>query len=618
MTAMASIGIHAWATYLLVVVAIFAFASDRIRGEITALGILVALVLLFERYPLAPQAGAERIDTGRLLAGFANPALIAVLALLVLGQGLSRTGALDWALKAFLAVTGESVLLAIVICFAVVLIASAFVNNTPIVVIFIPILETIGRRFQIAPSGLMMPLSFAAILAGMTTLIGSSTNLLVSGAVTQAGLPALGFFEFAVPGLILAGVGMVYLALVAPRLLRRRISPTTRFTTGLHRRFVAQLSVGAESKLVGVKAAFNALEIKGTRLILMQRNERSIVPPFNEIEIQPGDVLVVLATSKALGELQTNYPHLTFNLTDESLPEDEEERKERLGRDQLLTEVMIAPGSRLVGQTLEEIGFRQRFGCIVLGLERRSHVIRRRLTGSVIREGDVLVVQGTRESLQSLRGHRGIIVLDGATQPLPPARAAEIAGVIFAATVVVAATGILPIAAAALVGVALMLATGVLTLRQAAFALDRRIFLMVAASLALGTAMMDTGAAAALAQGVIALSGGAGPPVLLSVLFLLVALLTNVLSNNATAILFTPIAIGLAKGLGADPMPFILAVLFGANCSFATPIGYQTNLLVMGPGHYRFGDFLRVGGPLVVVIWLAFSLMAPMLWNLGR
>src|SRR5690606_8729761 len=222
---------------------------------------------------------------------------------------------------------------------------------------------------------------------------------------------------------------------------------------------------------------------------------------------------------------------------------------------------------------------------------------------------------GDHEALERMREHRGVVVLDGTAQPLPAAKDARMAGAIFAGTVFIASTGILPIAAAAVLGVALMLTTGVLTLNQATNALDRRIFLMVGASLALGAAMLETGAAAYLAQGVIGLVGAAGPAVVLSVLFLLVALLTNILSNNATAILFTPISLGLASGLQADPMPFALAVLFGATCSFATPIGYQTNLLVMGPGYYRFQDFLQVGGPLVGLLWIAFSLFMP--WYYG-
>ncbi len=237
-----------------------------------------------------------------------------------------------------------------------------------------------------------------------------------------------------------------------PRLLRHRASLAKRFTTGTNRHFVAQMVVGEESKLVGETAVFNVLGIKGARLILVQRREQSHVPPFNDLAIAAGDTLVIVATREALAEAQANYPHLMFNMTGEDMPEDEEERKARLGRDQILAEVMIAPGSTFVGRTLEEIGFRHRFDYLVLGLSRRSHVIRRRLSGSYLREGDVLVVQGNREALDGVRAHRGLLVLDGATQPLPPARAAETAGAIFVATVVIAATGILPIAAAALAG----------------------------------------------------------------------------------------------------------------------------------------------------------------------
>jgi di/tricarboxylate transporter len=606
---------HIWATYALVVAAIVGFASERMRVEITSLLVLVALLLLFEFSPIVGPEGENLLDTRRLLAGFANPALIAVMALLILGNGLWRSGALDWALRLFLDRVGDRRRVAIGLCFATVFVASPFVNNTPVVVIFIPILETIVRRFSMGPSTVMMPLSFTAILAGMTTLIGSSTNLLVSGTLSQLGEEPLGFFDFTIPGLVLASVGLVYIVLVMPRLLRQRHSPMQRFMTGKHRRFIAQFTVGNESKLVGAAARFNLLGIRGSRLLLVQRGENPYVPPFGSLKIREGDVLVVMATHDALAEAQTRFPRLMFSVSgEEDLPANEEEREAWLSRGQMVAEAMIAPGSRVAGHSLDEVGFRARYGCLVLGVERRSRVTRR-LTDTTLREGDVLVVQGNREALDRMREHRDVVVLDGTAQPLPAARDAKLAGAIFAGTVIIASTGILPIAVAAVLGVALMLSTGVLTLNQATDALDRRIFLMVGASLALGAAMLETDAAAYLAQGVIGLVGAAGPAVVLSMLFLLVALLTNILSNSATAILFTPISLGLASGLGADPMPFVLAVLFGANCSFATPIGYQTNLLVMGPGYYRFVDFLRVGGPLVGALWIVFSLFMP--WYYG-
>lgn len=608
---------HIWATYGLVVAAIIGFAIERMRVEVTSLLVLVAVLLIFSFFPIVGPAGEDLLDTARLLAGFANPALIGVMALLILGNGLWRSGALDRALRLFLNRLGNRRRVAITICFSTVFVASPFVNNTPIVVIFIPILETIARRFSMSSSALMMPLSFTAILAGMTTLIGSSTNLLVSGAVSQLGLRPLGFFDFTIPGLVLASVGLIYIILVMPRFLKQRSSPMQRFMTGKHRRFIAQFTVGNEPKLVGEIARFNLFGVRGARLLLVQRGEHAYVRPFGNLEIHESDTLVVMATYDALAETQTKFPHLMFSVSGKGdLPSNEKERQAWLSRGQIVAEAMIAPGSRLAGYSLDEVGFRGRYGCLVLGVERQSRVIQRRLTDTLLREGDVLVVQGDREALDAMRTSRDVVILDGTSQPLPAARQAKMAGAIFAATIFLASTGILPIAAAVVLGVALMLTTGVLTLNEATNALDRRIFLMVAASLALGTAMLETGAAAHLAQFVIGLVGSAGPAVVLSVLFLLVALLTNILSNNATAILFTPISLGLASGLQADPMPFVLAVLFGANCSFATPIGYQTNLLVMSPGYYHFRDFVRIGGPLVGVLWVAFSLFMPWYYDM--
>nr|WP_281721362.1 SLC13 family permease [Nitrosomonas nitrosa] len=607
---------HIWATYALVVMAVIGFSSDRLKVEVTSLLLLTAMLLLFELFPINGAGGENPLDTASLLAGFANSALIAVLALLVVGNGLWRSGALDWALRLFLDRVGNRRRLAIGICFATVFLASPFVNNTPVVVIFIPIMETVARRFSIGPSVVMMPLSFIAILAGMTTLIGSSTNLLVSGALSQLGEEPLGFFDFTIPGLALASVGLFYVIFIMPHLLSPRRSPVERYITGKSRRFIAQLTVGPKSKLVGETARFNILAVRGARLILVQRGEHAFVPPFEHLKICENDILIFMATHEALAEAQTKFSHLMFSVSGkQDLPADEEDRKKWLSKGQMIAEVMIAPGSNIAGLSLEEVGFRARYDCLVLGIERQSRLIQRHLAGALLQEGDVLVVQGNREALERMRRHRTVVVLDGTTQQLPAARDAKMAGAIFAGVIILASTGILPIAAAAVGGVALMLITGVLTLNQATAALDRQIFLMVGASLALGAAMLETGAASYLAGGVIGLVGPAGKAAVLSVLFLLVALLTNVLSNNAAAILFTPIALGLANGLETDPTPFALAVMFGASCSFATPVGYQTNLLVMGPGYYRFRDFMRAGGPLVVLLWVAFSLFAP--WYYG-
>lgn len=603
-----------WMTLALVVLAIILFAIERIPIEFASIVILSVLLALFEFFPLPSTDEINVFDAEALLTGFANPALIAVLALLVLSEGVTRTGALEEIVRIILRLGRESRRRTLGFGFSVVAGLSAFLNNTPVVVMFIPLFQLLARRLRLSASTVMMPLSFVAILTGMTTLIGTSTNLLVSGALTQLGREPLGFFDFTVPGVVLAVTGLLYLRFAIPRLLPERGSPAERLTAGRRRRFVAQLVVMPETPLVGQVARSDLLDVRGARLILLQRGEHAIPPPYYGSAIRPGDVLIVLATREAMAEAVTRHPTLLHTaLVDSETGTDP--KPSDTSHDQVLAEVMIAPGSRLVGLTLEESAFHARFGCVVLGIERRAHVIRQRLTEVRLRTGDVLVVQGEREDIQKFKATRALILLDGSEIEIPASRLARRALAIFLAVVVLAATDLVPIVVAAVCGCAVMMATGVLDVSRAFRAIDRQLVFLVGTSLALGTALDHTGGAVYLAHALLNAVGSDSPALILSTLFLIVALTTNVLSNNATAVLFTPIAIGIADGLGASPFVFALAVLFGANCSFATPIGYQTNLLVMGPGHYRFEDFLRVGSPLVLLLWLVFSLFVP--WYYG-
>ncbi|RED43080.1 SLC13 family permease, partial [Aestuariispira insulae] len=460
-------GFHIWASYALVSAAIIGFAIGRVQVELTSLLILVSLLLLFEIFPLLDAAGEPVLETRDLLAGFANPALLSVMALLVLGNGLWRSGAMDRGLKWMMGYAGNHEKVVLVVCFTVIFLTSPFVSNTPVVVIFIPVFEAIARRYSIQPSVTMMPLSFIAILAGMTTLIGSSTNLLVSGAMSALGERPLGFFEFTLPGLVLATTGLFYVIFIMPRLLPLRISPMQRFISGKHRRFIAQFNLGADPKLVGAAPRFNILGINGTRLLLVQRGDHPFVPPFGNLILQEGDVLVIMATYQGLAEVHTRFPSLMFSTSgEEDMPEKGAERESWLSRDQSVAEAMIAPGSQFAGQNLEEIGFRTRYGCLVLGIERHARVSRH-LTGSIIYEGDILVLQGSRDAIDRLREHRGVVVLDGSTQPLPEARDARMASIIFVCTILIASLGLLPISVTAIAGVSLMLVTRVLTLKQA-------------------------------------------------------------------------------------------------------------------------------------------------------
>ncbi|NQU60034.1 MAG: SLC13 family permease [Rhodospirillales bacterium] len=609
-----------WAVFALILGALVFYVLERAAMEVTSLGIICVLLIFFHFFPVIDSAGQQTLTPGRILQGFANPALITVLALLVLGQGMIRTSILErgaaWMLtwsQGHLSAAG-----AILLSLGVVAAISAFLNNTPVVVIFIPIMQVLAARFGKSVSKIMIPLSFTAILGGMTTLIGSSTNLLVNSSLLEMKMKPFDFFDFTVPGLVLAAVGVAYVFGVAPRLLPDRAGMVDNIVERDGKHFIAQITVSGDSDLVGKDAPgghFPSLPEKTLRLV--QRGERAILPPFENFTVRPGDVLVVAATRKALGDFLASDPGLLHPDLEEGLsyPGDVTSGGRWQEGGQALAEVMVAPASAMIGRTLPQIGFRYKTQCIVLGLQRRSRMIPQRITEFRLEAGDVLLVQGQPDDITALRRNRDVVLFEGSTMDLPALDHAKRASLIFLSVVVLAATGLVPIVAAALVGAVAMVATGVLNVRQAFRAVDPKIVTAIAAALAMSVALQDTGGARLLAHSLAGALTGAPPAVVLSVFFLVAAVLTNVISNNAVAVLFTPVAVGLANEMGVPPHVFAVAVVFAANCSFASPLGYQTNLLVMGPGHYKFTDFARAGAPLIVLMWLVFTLFAP--WYYG-
>ncbi|MEQ8387437.1 MAG: SLC13 family permease [Alphaproteobacteria bacterium] len=595
-----------WATLAFVLGAVAIYAWDKYPIELTAGGIIAALLIYFQFFPVLDASGQNVLSPGVILAGFANPALIAVLALLVVGQGLVRTGALDQTAEWALRLGGGNAF----ICFLLILIAvmalSAFLNNTPVVVIFIPIMQALAERFGQSASRFMIPLSYAAILGGMTTLIGSSTNLLVSDSLAAMGETPLGFFEFSIPGLMLGGAGLVFLIVIGVRLLPPRASLAGALVGESGKQFIAQITVTAHSDLIGEEAKAGIFPgLKDVTVRMIQRGEHAELPPFDGFRLREGDVIIVAATRKALLDVLSR----DVGLLGPDLPEDEEGGL--AGSDMILMEGMVTPASRLIGQNLEQSGFRYNYDCIVLGIQRRSRMIRARMTEIRLEAGDVLLILGHRGDIEALRASRDVVPMEWSATEIGAPEMARRASLIFLAVVGVAAAELMPIVVTATAGAVGMIAAGALNVRQAARAIDRKIMMLVASALALGVAMQETGTAAFLANILVAGFGDFGPEVMLSVFFLFVALMTNILSNNACAVLFTPIAISLAAGLDVDPRIFAIAVVLAANCSFATPIGYQTNLLVMGPGHYRFSDYARIGLPMTLLMWLVFTLFAP-------
>ena len=600
------------ATLFFVLLAILLYAWERMAMEIISVGIIGLLLVFYTIFPYLDADGNNLLRPSKILAGFSNPALITVLSLLVIGQAIVNTRSLERATQFVVGLSPKNPFFSMVFVLIFVLIISAFLNNTPVVVIFIPIMQVLADRFSRSASAFMMPLSFVAILGGMTTLLGSSTNLLISNSLADLGLRQFSFFEFTVPGLVLAATGFLYIVFIAPKILPNRRTLANTLIDGDGKQFLAQVTVNEDSKLIGEEAVagiFPSLKEMTVRMIL--RGEHAELTPFDGFKLRSGDVLVVAATKKALTNvLATGVGVLSTEYIEKS--------KNQVGDgklSQILSEIMITPGSRLVGQNLEQIGFRYRFNSIVLGLQRRTRMIRTKMTEIALEAGDILLVQGSAENIESLRNHRDLIPMAWSYTDIPSPKLAMRANIIFFSVIALAATHLLPIVVAALLGAAAVIFTGVINIRQAGRAIDRRLFLLIVSALALGTAMYETGAAAFLADIIIQLFGTSSPAVVLSAFFFLVAFLTNIISNNACAVLFTPIAVNLAETLGVDPMIFAIGLVFAANCSFVTPLGYQTNLLVIGPGHYKFNDFVKVGLPLSLLLWLVFSLFVP--WYYG-
>lgn len=594
--------LHMWATFGLIMVALVLYSMEKVPLELTSLGILTVLMLLFHFFPLRDESGTIVLNPERLLLGFSNPALISVLALLVLGQAIVRTGSLNEIANIILRICRNHAILAIGLSLFTVAFISQFLNNTPACVIFMPILASIAKRLNLSASKVMIPLSYASIVGGITTLVGSSTNLLVSGALVEMGRPALGFFEFVVPGAVIAVVALTYIIFVLPRVLPNRAPLASELGVGENRQFVVQLDVVDDSPMIGKSPNDKLFDVGDISLKMVHRGEHAYLPPFDDdLKIKPHDILVVTAGRAAISDLFSGDKNHMFKKVQEFEARDEYEKTSK--GDTVLAEIVIAPASRMIGQNVEQIGFIHNHHCVVMGIQRRSRMITSRMTEIRLQAGDVLLVMGSTEDVLALREGGDVLVMEWSTEELPSRTYALRVNLIFGAVVGLAAFDILPIHIAALLGVMAVILTGCINLRQSMRALNGQIVFLVAAGLALSTALQVTGGASFLAEHMIAVMDGFNPVLVMGAMFLLMAVCTNILSNNATALIFTPIALNTAQILGVDPAMFIFAVIFASNCcSFATPIGYQTNLLVMAPGHYKFSDYMKAGIPLIFLV----------------
>jgi len=599
---------HAIAVLLLIAFALVLFTREQIPLETSSLGVLAILVAGFAVFPYTASDG-DHLESIDFFNGFGHEALIAVCALMVAGQGLVRTGALEPVGRALAKLWSISPSLSLLLTLLVGGFLSAFVNNVPIVVLLLPILVGISMRTGQSASGILMPMGMATLVGGMSTTIGTSTNLLVVSVAADLGMKRLGMFDFLLPAAIAGGVAVLYLWLVAPRILPKR---KIRIEDNSPRLFVGHIHIEEDSFCDG-RTLQEAVEKTGgqLRVAKIQRGERVLVP-LSDVVLKAGDRLSVQDTPENLKEFETVLEGRLYSGDD---PVDEEHPLS--DADQQIAEIVVTQGSPLEGRSLSRTRFADAYQLVSLALHRsgtNSRTMRKDVGDIRLKVGDVLLVQGPKERVHELKASREVLVLDATTDVAKTAKA-PYALAIMLGIVVVAALGVMPIAASATCGVLLMLLSGCLRWRDATRALSAPVIMIVVASLALGMAMLETGGADYLARLILALAHDASPKVLIAVLMGTMALLTNIVSNNAAAVIGTPIAIGIARQLDLPLEPFVLAVLFGANMSYATPMAYKTNLLVMSAGEYKFSDFVRVGVPLTIIVWCVLAFLLPVLYG---
>ena len=598
--------------YLSLLIAIFSmvfYSIDKFSMVFKSIVILTFLLIFFSIFPFIGKDGENLLNPQNILNGFSNTSLITVISLLILGQGVVNTRVLDGFISNFLQYFPNNSQIVIIVSLIFVLILSAFINNTPVVIIFIPILQSVVKKSNQSIGKYLMPLSYAAILGGMITIIGSSTNLLVSDSLKRYSNIEISFFEFAIPGTIIALCGLIYIIIFSKYLLTDRSPISNQLVKDGKNNFITKIIINDNSKLIGKKANEGTLEgLENSKILMIQRGEHAEHGPFYSFILEQGDILVISTSREQLTSI------LSQNIGSiESFDENEEDKD---SKNQVITEAMVTPSSSLVGNTIENISFRYRYGCIVIGLERKSKIITTNIGELPLEPGDTLLIQGDKKSIKALRTKSDLLPMEWTTSEIQNNDIAKISIFIFLSVVLLGAFEVLPLVVASLIGVVSMITFKVLSVRQVLRSVDNNLLLLIVTSLALGKVIQVTGAANFLSEWLLIVLDNSSPLTILLCFYALVSLTTNFISNNACAVLFTPIAIDIAEKLNVDPKIFAIALIFSVNTSFATPLAYQTNLLVMGPGHYKFIDYVKFGLPLTFICWIVFFLIFPVIYEI--
>lgn len=591
----------------LIILVFITFVKEWISAELVALSALLACVM-------TGILSVEQNDPYNALKVFSHPAPITVACMFVLSAALERTGVIEILGIWFEKLAGKSPLRMLIVMMSLVAFLSSFANNTPVVVVFLPIVLAICRKRDFVASKFLIPLSYAAIVGGTMTIIGTSTNLIALGIAEKQGISGLSMFSITPLGLLFVAITFVYMLTLGRKLLPERATLATLIDSKNSREFITHAFVKKDSSLDGQPFPESPLaKIKKARVLEVQRNGLRLLTPLNQIVFEAGDEIVfkgvlegVLGISETEGiDVRGNDSRGLEGIRTESA---------------LLMEGIIGPESSMTGKSLKELNFRQRFGVLILAVHRRGRNLRERFEDEKLAFGDTLLVQGPAEKMNQLFQQRDFINLSERKHAKIRQEKAPIAiGALLLFMILGALNGRfgipeIPIVQLAFTSALIVLLTRCVEPQEAYRAVDWKVVFMIFGMLGFGMAIEKSGLAQLIADGLTIGLGITDPYIMLALMYLLAAVMTEIISNNAVAVLLTPLVIVVATTLGANPIPFIIAIMFGSSASFSTPIGYQTNTFVYGAGGYKFGDFFKVGAPLAIILWLVASFVIPILW----
>ena len=577
------------------------FVKEIFPLDVTALVVLIIFLVI------------GNLTLEEAISGFSNQAVITIAVLFILSHALQKSGILEYGVVRLNKLTERSKLLGLTVFLITVAFASAFVNNTAIVAIFIPLTIRLAQKYNLSPSKLLIPLSYIAIMGGTLTLVGTSTNLLVNSIYVNTTMAEpLGMFEFSRYGIFILLIGLLYIIFAVPFILPSR-TVTSSLTQSYHMGgYLTELKVAEESPLVGRTFMERSINKNYDITVLDIIREGMVISKnIRNTIIHPGDVLFVRGSLENF--LRMKEVEKVTMLTDEKLTQ-----AELIHDDNTLVECLLTQQSELVGKSLMEINFRRRFGSFILAIRREGAILRRKIAHVMLRAFDTLLVYGPRDKIKELSESGNFIVLGEIEATLQKNRFWWVSLVVIISAVFLAALGLVPILKGALVGMIILLVLRVISTNEAYQSINWQVIVLIAALIPIGIVIQKSGTAEWLATAmnnvVEQFDPALRPVVMVSLIYLMTMILTEMASNAATAIIMTPIAISAAMQIGLDPKPFIFSVCFAASASFVTPIGYQTNLMVYGPGGYKFSDYVKVGLPLAISLWIMATFLIPVLW----